>query len=68
MTGTYCFKIGFYGLKDMPAEFKKMIDATLIGLTNKYYFLDDILIVSEELWKSTSHSLENVLKKWTMRN
>ena len=22
MTGTYCFKTGFYGLKDMPAEFQ----------------------------------------------
>ena len=23
MTGTYCFKTGFYGLTDMPAEFQK---------------------------------------------
>ena len=29
MTGTYRFKTGFYGLTDMPAEFKKAIDCTL---------------------------------------
>ena len=25
MTGTYCFKTGFYGLTDMPAEFQKQL-------------------------------------------
>ena len=47
MTGTYCFKTGFYGLTDMPAEFQKATDYTLIGLKNTFCFLDDILIVSE---------------------
>ena len=46
MTGTYCFKTGFYGLKDMPADFQKAIDCTLAGLDNALCFLDVILIVS----------------------
>ena len=46
MTGTYCFKTGFYGLTHKPAEFQKAIDCTLAGLDNTFCFLDDILIVS----------------------
>ena len=46
MSGTYCFKTGFYGLTDMPAEFQKAIYCTLAGLDNNFCFLDDILIVS----------------------
>ena len=46
-TGTYRFKTGFYGLTDMPAEFQKTMDYTLIGLQNTYCFSDDnTLIVS----------------------
>ena len=45
-TGTYRFKIGCYGLTDMPADFQKAMDYTLIGLQNTYCFLDDIIIVS----------------------
>ena len=45
-TGTYRFKTGFYGLTDMPAEFQKAMDYTLIGLQNTYCFSDDIIIVS----------------------
>ena len=45
-TGTYRFKTGFYGLTDMPAEFQKALDYTLIGLQNTYCFLDDFIIVS----------------------
>ena len=33
-TGTYRFKTGLYGLTDMPAEFQKAMDYTLIGLQN----------------------------------
>ena len=47
MTGTYRFEPGFYGLTDMPAEFQKAMDYTLIGPKNTFCFLDDILIVSE---------------------
>ena len=46
-TGTYRFQTRFYGLTDMPAEFQKAMDYTLIGLQNTYCFLDDILIVSK---------------------
>ena len=45
-TGTFRFKTGFYGLTDMPTEFQKALDYTLIGLQNTYCFLDDIIIVS----------------------
>ena len=45
-TGTYRFLTGFYGLTDMPAEFQKAIDNTLINLRNTFCFLDDILIAS----------------------
>ena len=47
MTGTYRLHTGFYGSTDMPAEFQKAMDCTLIGLKNIYCFLDDILIVSK---------------------
>ena len=46
MTGIYRIKTGYYGLRDMPAEFQKAIDCTLTALTNTFCFLDDILIVS----------------------
>ena len=45
-TGTYRFKTRFYGLTDMPAEFQKGMDYTLVGRQNTYCFLDDIFIVS----------------------
>ena len=47
MTDTYRFQTGFYGLIDMPPEFQKARDYTLINLKNTYCFLDDILIVSK---------------------
>ena len=47
MTGTYRFKTGFYGLTDMPAEFLKAMDYSLIGLKNTFCFLDDLLNVSK---------------------
>ena len=46
-TGTYQFQTGFYGLKNMPAEFQKAIDLTLTNCTNTYAYLDDILIVTK---------------------
>ena len=45
-TGFYRFKLGFFGLIDMPAEFQKKMDYTLIGLQNTYCFLGDIIIVN----------------------
>ena len=35
------------GLTDMPAEIRKAMDYTLIGLKNTYCFLDDILVVNK---------------------
>ena len=45
-TSTYRFITGFYGLTDVPAEFQKPIDKTIIGLKDTYSFLDDIIIFS----------------------
>ena len=45
-TGTCRFKAGFYGLTDMPAEFQKAVDYSLVKLQNTYCFLDDIIIFS----------------------
>ena len=46
-TGTHRFKTGLYGLTDMSAEFQKAMDYTLVGLSNTYCFLDDIIVVSK---------------------
>ena len=46
-TGTYRFKTGFYGLTDMPVEFQKAKDYTMVGLTNTYCFPDDKILVSK---------------------
>ena len=46
-TGTYRFKTGFYGLRDMPAEFQKAMDYTLVCLFNTYCLLHDIIVVSK---------------------
>ena len=56
---TYRFQTGFYGLTDMPAEFQKALDSTLVGLTNTHCFLDDIIIFSNG---SQSEHLELVHK------
>ena len=47
MVGTYRFQTEFYGFTDMPAEFPKAMDYTLIGSKNTFCFLDDILMVSK---------------------
>ena len=62
MTGTYRFQTGFYGLTDMPAEFQKAMDYTLIGLKNTY-FLDDILIVIKESLEERKCYVVNCLKR-----
>ena len=63
MTGTYRFKTGFYGLTDMPAEFQKAMDYTLIGLKNIFCFLDDILIVSKGSEEDHFQLVVDCLKK-----
>ena len=62
MTGTYRFQTGFYGLTDMPAEFQKAMDFTLIGLKNTYCFLDDFLIVSNRSLEEHKSCVMNCLK------
>ena len=63
MTGTYRFQAGFYGLTDMPAEFQKAMDYTLIGLKNTYCFLDDVLVVSKISMEEHKNYVMNCLKR-----
>ena len=63
-TDTYRFKTVFYGLTDMPAEFQKAMDYTLVGLSKTYCFLDDIIVVSkgtkESHLKTSTNALRNL--------
>ena len=68
MTGTCRFKTGFYGLTDMPTEFQKAMDYTLIGLKNTFCFLDDILIVSKGSEVDHFNLVVNCLKKLNADN
>ena len=60
MTGTYRFQTGFYGLTDMPAEFQKAMDYTLIGMIvikgseaeNKEYVLKCLKRLDHEIFRS----------------
>ena len=63
MIGTYRFQTGFYGLTDMPAEFQKAMDYTLIGLKNTYCFLDDILIVGKGSLEEHKSYVMNCLER-----
>ena len=63
MTGTYRFQTGFYGLTDIPAEFQKAMDYTLIGLKKTYFFLDDILMVSKGSLEEHKCYVMNCLKR-----
>ena len=63
MTGTYRFRTGFYGLTDMPAEFQKAMDYTLIGLKNTFCFLDDVLIVSKGSLEELKCYVMNCIKQ-----
>ena len=61
-TGTYQFQAGFYGLTDMPAEFKKAIDLTITNCTNAYAYLHDILTVTKGSVELDQQKLQTVLK------
>ena len=63
MTGRYRFKTWFYELTDMPAEFQKAMDSTLMGLKNTFCSLDDILIVSKESIEDHFNLALDCLKK-----
>ena len=62
-TGTYRFKTGFYGLTDMPAEFQKAMDYTLVGLSNTNCILDDIILVSKGSKESHLKYVYDCLRK-----
>ena len=62
-TGTYRFKTGFYGLTHMPAEFQKAMDYTLVGLSNTFCFLDDIIVVSKDTKESRLKYVYRCLQK-----
>ena len=62
-TGTYRFKTGFSGLTDMPAEFQKAMDYTLVGLSNTYCFLDDIIVFSKGTQETHLKYVYNCLQK-----
>ena len=65
MTGTYRFQMG---LTDMPAEFHRPMDYTLIGLKNTYCFPDDILIVSKGSEEEHNCYVRNCLKRLIVLN
>ena len=62
-TGNYRFKTGFYGLTDMPTEFQKAMDRTLMNLLNTFCFLDDVLICSVGSIVEHNQLVEKVLKR-----
>ena len=62
-TGTYRFKTGLYGLTDMLSEFQMAMDYTLVGLTNTYCFLDDIIVVSKGSKESHAKYVYKCLQK-----
>jgi hypothetical protein len=48
--GLYRMKAGFYGLKDLPESFQRMMDVIFHGLEKfVFVYFDDILIVTETL-------------------
>ena len=62
-TGTYRFLNGFYGLTDMPATFQKTIDKTLEGISSKFAFLNDILVITKGSISEPEKKLNRILKK-----
>ena len=46
--GTYQFETGFNAFTDLPAEFQKAIDQTLIKCTETYDYVDDKLMVTKD--------------------
>ena len=62
-TGTYKIFSGFYGLTDMPATFQKTTDKTLEGISSKFVFLNDILVITKESLSEHEHELDKILEK-----
>ena len=62
VTGSYRFKIGFYGLSDMPNEFQRIMDRLTEKLPNTHCYLDDILIATVGSKDEHKKLVINVLK------
>ena len=62
-TGTYRFLNGFYGLTDMPATFQNTIDKTLEGITSKFSFLDNFLVITKRSLNEHESELDKILEK-----
>ena len=67
-TGIYRFITGFYGLTTMPTEFQRIMDLTLAGITNKFAFIDDILIVTHGTEVQHIEKVKEVLKRLVEAN
>ena len=67
-TGTYRFLTGFYGLADMPADFRNAMDRTLNHIKNTFCFLDDVLIVSKGEKHEHEKLVIDVLEKLDNKN
>ena len=63
VTGSYCFKTGFYGLGNTPNEFQRIRDRLTEKLSNTHCYLDDILIVTVGSVEDHRKLVINVLKK-----
>ena len=58
VANSYRFKMGFYGLGDMPNENQRIMDRLTEKLPNIHCYLNDILIAKEHcLAKVTASSL-----------
>ena len=68
MTGTCRFQTGFYGLRDMAAEFQKAMDFTLIGLKITHRLLDDILVVIKGSLKEHKDYVMSCLRRLNDEN
>ena len=44
-TGTDWFKIGFYGLTTMPAEFQRVMNSIITDFLNGHAFINDIIVL-----------------------
>ena len=61
--GKHRFVTGFYGLTTMPTEFQRIMDLTLTGITNKFAFINDILIVTHGSENEHIEQVKEVLKR-----
>ena len=67
-TGKYWFKTGFYGLTTMPADFQRVMKATLFEVPREHAFGDDILVVSRGSKIEHITAIEKTLRKLNKKN